>query len=97
MPEVLVVQERRTEYSAGMSTEKRNRRIRQIEEDLQRSLRTRYRGRIVAVEPRTGQYFIGRTLLEALGKARKQIPKSPLYFLRVGSPFAYQQHGIGSS
>ncbi len=68
-----------------------------MEEDLQRTLRPRYRGRIVAVDPRTGRYFIGRTLLDALAKARAEIPKAPLYFLRVGSPFAYQRHGVGKS
>ena len=92
-----VVQVDRTAYGAVMRPVKQNRRIRQIEEDLQRSLRARYRGRIVAVEPRTGRYFIGRPLLEALGKARTQVPRAQLYFLRVGSPFAYQQHGIGKS
>lgn len=52
------------------------------------------RGKIAAVEPRSGEYFLGETLVEAAKKARKSFPGGTFYFVRVGSRTAHR-HQIG--
>ena len=51
------------------------------------------RGMIAVIEPDTGEYFLGRTLLDALKKARNQYPGKVFYSIRIGSPFAHEHKG----
>jgi hypothetical protein len=48
------------------------------------------RGKIAAVEPQSGQYFLGETLVEAAKKARNGSPDRIFYFVRVGSRTAHR-------
>jgi hypothetical protein len=48
------------------------------------------RGKIAAVEPRFGQYFLGKTLVEAAKEARRNFPGRTFYFVRVGSRTAHR-------
>ena len=52
------------------------------------------RGKIAAVEPRSGRYFLGETLVEAAKEARKSFPGRIFYFIRVGSRTAHR-HQMG--
>ncbi len=52
------------------------------------------KGKIAAVEPRSGQYFLGETLVEAAKEARKSFPDGVFYFVRVGSRTAHR-HQVG--
>ncbi len=52
------------------------------------------KGKIAAVEARSGQYFLGETLVEAAKKARKDFPDRIFYFVRVGSRTAHR-HQVG--
>lgn len=38
----------------------------------------------VAIEPESGEHFIGETLSEAIGKSRKKYPERLAHALRVG-------------
>ncbi len=51
------------------------------------------KGMIAVIEPDTGEYFLGKTLLEALKKARKQYSDKIFYSIRIGSPFAHEHKG----
>lgn len=51
------------------------------------------KGMIAAIEPDTGSYFLGETLLEALKKAKKQYPDKIFYSVRIGYPFAHEHRG----
>lgn len=51
------------------------------------------KGMIVAIEPETGNWFLGKTVLEALKKGRKKYPKGIFYFVRVGYPSAHWHKG----
>jgi len=42
------------------------------------------KGKMVAVEPKSGKWFIGNTRIEALKKALEEFPKGIFYILRVG-------------
>jgi len=45
-----------------------------------------FKGKIAAIEPESGEYFLGKTALEAFHKARKKYPKAMFYFIRIGYP-----------
>ena len=42
------------------------------------------KGKMVAVEPKSGKWFIGNTRLEAIKKALEEFPKGIFYILRIG-------------
>jgi len=44
------------------------------------------KGRVAAIKPESGEYFLGKTALEAFHKARKKYPKATFYFIRIGYP-----------
>jgi len=44
----------------------------------------------VAIEPKSGDHYVGRTLSEAIGAARKAHPDRLAYALRVGQEPAIQ-------
>ena len=45
---------------------------------------SKYHGLIVAIDVKSGDAFLGKTELDAIGKARKKHPERLFYFLRVG-------------
>lgn len=53
----------------------------------------REKGMIAMIEPESGGWFLGRTTLEALKKARVKYPKKIFYCIRIGSPFAHEHKG----
>lgn len=48
------------------------------------------RGKIVAIEPESGDYFLGADEVEAAQKARAAGCEAPLYFVRVGYRYAHR-------
>jgi len=50
-------------------------------------------GRIAAIEPESGDYFLAEHLIAALERARKRYPQGTFYFVRVGHPTAHVHHG----
>lgn len=50
-------------------------------------------GRLAAIEPLSGDYFLGDTLLAAIRQGRKKYPGAIFYVVRVGRPAAYVHHG----
>ena len=55
---------------------------------LRVKLEAEHRNAFVAVEPDSGNYFLGATLSEAILAARKAHPESISFALRVGHPSA---------
>jgi hypothetical protein len=58
------------------------------EKKLRSLLETSHRDEFVAVEPVSGDYFLGKTLSEAMGAARDAYPDRLSHALRVGHPAA---------
>ncbi len=58
-----------------------------------KQLEPTHKGMIAAIEPDTGVYFLGKTVLEAFKKARQHCPKSLFYFVRIGYPAVDWHHG----
>jgi hypothetical protein len=48
---------------------------------------------IVAIEPETGEWFLGKDTIEALKKGRKIYPQGVFYLVRVGYPSAHVHRG----
>ncbi len=53
------------------------------EERLRVALEATSRGKFVAIEPDSGDYYLGRTLSEAVGAARAVHPDRVMFAIRV--------------
>jgi len=51
---------------------------------LRTNLESNHQDEFVAIEPESGDYFLGLTLSEAIGKARSKYPDKLAHALRVG-------------
>ena len=58
------------------------------ETQLRVKLEASHRNAFVAVEPESGEYFLGETLSAAIQAARKACPDKISFALRVGHPSA---------
>jgi hypothetical protein len=65
------------------------------EEHLKGQLEPEQTGRYVAIEPESGRYFLADTGTEALLEARRTLPESLFYLVRVGYPAADTFSGYG--
>jgi hypothetical protein len=52
--------------------------------DLKEQLELSHRDEFVAIEPVSGDYFLGQTLSEAMGRARQAHPDRLAHVVRVG-------------
>jgi hypothetical protein len=50
------------------------------------------RGMLAAIEPESGEWFLGKDVIEAFRKGRKKYPKRTFYFVRVGYSSAHVHH-----
>jgi len=51
------------------------------------------KGTIAVIEPESEEWFSGKTLLEALKKAKNKYPDKIFYSIRIGSPYAHEHKG----
>lgn len=51
------------------------------------------KGRIAAIEPRSGECFVADSLVDAARLARRRLPHRSFYFVRIGAPSAHAQRG----
>lgn len=59
--------------------------VRQLyEQDLRELLEPKHQDEFVAIEPVSGDYFLGKTLSDAIGAARTKYPDRLSHTLRVG-------------
>lgn len=64
------------------------------EEKLKNKLEKKHLGKFVVIEVDSGKYFIGDTLEETLGKARKKFPEKIFHSIKIGSPGVFTSSGI---
>lgn len=69
--------------------EKGREHFKKISEELERA----YRGKFVAIEVDSGDYFIGDTVMDADEKAKKKHPEKVFYLGRIGYRTAFSFHG----
>lgn len=53
-------------------------------------------GNFIALDPETGEYFLGATGREALGKAETALPARRFYLQRIGFTFAHMSVSVRS-
>jgi hypothetical protein len=53
-------------------------------ENLKPILEPQYKGKIVAIEVDSGDYFIGDSVIKALQKAREVYPDKLFHFMKIG-------------
>jgi len=51
------------------------------------------KGTIAVIEPETGEYFLGRTLTEAIKKAKEKYSGKVFYSIRIGYTFVHEHKG----
>ena len=51
------------------------------------------KGIIAVIDPKTGDYFLGKTLIDAIKKAKKKYPANVFYTIRVGYLSAHEHKG----
>jgi hypothetical protein len=57
---------------------------------VERRLLARHKGQVVAVEPDSGQYFLGEDVLEAARQAMAVFPHKVFEFFRIGYPAVHK-------
>ena len=58
----------------------------EVYQRVKEKLEPEQRGKIVAIEVESGDYFLGGSVIEAGKKARKKHPNKLFYFVKVGFP-----------
>jgi len=53
---------------------------------IREGLEPEHKGEIVAIETESGDYFLGKTVVEAGEKAKQKHPHKIFYFVKVGFP-----------
>jgi len=64
-------------------------RAKAIYETIKGKLEPSLKGKIVAIEVESGEYFTGETVLDAAKKARAKHPDKVFHFFRIGFPTVY--------
>ena len=62
-----------------------------IYQTLKERLEADHRGEIVAIEPESGDYFLGKDVVEATEAGRNAHPDKLFYYVRVGFPAVHRR------
>lgn len=57
-----------------------------IYRQLRSQLESEHKGEIVAIEPESGDYFLGVNVIEAVLKGRERYPERVFHSIRIGYP-----------
>ena len=63
-------------------------------DQLQAALESQHRNRFVAIEPESGDYFLGDTFDEAVKSARAEHPSRLSHTIRIGHRAAFHLGGV---
>lgn len=62
----------------------------EVYQRLKPQLERQHEGKVIAIEPESGEYFLGADVLGALQKAEKRFPQKIFHILRVGYPAVWR-------
>lgn len=65
----------------------------EVYEKLRSELEDKYYGLIVASEPYSGDYFVGKNVIEAGDKGKQKYPDKLFYFIRPGFRAVHRDRG----
>lgn len=57
---------------------------------IRSELEPEHKGEIAAIEPESGDYFWGKSVIEAIGKAREKYPDKVFHVVRIGFPAVHR-------
>lgn len=57
---------------------------------VERRLLLRHKGQVIAVEPDSGRYFLGKDVLDAARHGMKALPDKVFDFFRIGYPAVHK-------
>ncbi len=57
--------------------------------NINKKLSPKYKGKMVAIDPVSGDYFVGNSTIDAYKEAIKKYPKKKFVFKRIGFKVAY--------
>ncbi len=60
----------------------------EVYQKISKQIEKKYLGDFMAIEVESGKYFLGKTQVEAIKKAKKHIPAKIFYLIKVGFPAA---------
>ena len=60
---------------------------------VERRLIGHHKGQVVAIEPDSGRYFLGKDVLEAAHQAMAALPDKVFDFFRIGYPVVHKLRG----
>lgn len=63
-------------------------------EHLKHILEPDHNGEFVSIDPESGQYFVGKTAVEAMKKSKEALPGKIKCLLRIGSEATYRIGGF---
>jgi hypothetical protein len=66
----------------------------EIYERIREELEPEHKGKIVAIEVDSGDYFLGENVIEATNKGREKHPDKVFYVVRIGFPSVYTHRQI---
>lgn len=58
----------------------------QIYQKIRKQIEKEYLGDFMAIEVESGKYFLGKTQMEAIEKAKKHFPAKVFYLMKIGFP-----------
>jgi hypothetical protein len=64
------------------------------DEHLKKILEPDHNGEFISIEPESGQYFLGKTDIEAMRKSKEAIPGKIKCLLKIGSESTYRIGGL---
>jgi hypothetical protein len=64
-----------------------------VYEKLKPELEEKYHGKVVAIEPDSGDYFVGKNIVESGEKGKAKYPDKIFYFVRPGFRAVYSDRG----
>ena len=65
----------------------------EVYEKLKSELEEKYYGLVVAIEPYSGDYFVGKNVIEAGDKGKEKYPNKIFHFVRPGFRAVHRDRG----
>lgn len=62
-----------------------------IYQKIKAEMETNHKGEFLAIDPENGDYYLGKTSLEAGLKGRKEHPNTVFYIIRIGFPYVHKR------
>lgn len=62
-----------------------------IYQKIKTEMEANHKGEFLAIDPESGDYYLGKTSLEAILNGGKEHPNSVFYIIRIGFPYVYKK------